>query len=83
MFVTVKEASAALNLPASTLYKLAASGEIACKRVGRSVYLLKSSLDQWAQCEARAPSRPSLATLAQLVSPSPSPAPASLKPYRW
>lgn len=55
MFVTVREAASLLNLPRSTIYRAVEQGEIASKRVGRSVYLLKESLMDWANAALRAP----------------------------
>lgn len=44
---TVAEASAISKVPVSTLHKLARTGELPCKRIGRRVYIPVPALEQF------------------------------------
>jgi excisionase family DNA binding protein len=38
------------GLPTSTIYELAAKGELPCLRIGRAVRFPERALDEWIEC---------------------------------
>jgi excisionase family DNA binding protein len=45
--MTIEEASKYLQIPLSSLYKLAQDGKIPCQKVGRHWRFRKETIDQW------------------------------------
>jgi len=45
--LTIKELSAYLKIPTSTLYKLAREGKVPCQKIGRHWRFRKQSIDRW------------------------------------
>lgn len=45
--LTIDEASKYLQIPLSSLYKLAQDGKLPCQKVGRHWRFRKESLDKW------------------------------------
>ena len=50
--MTIEEASKYLQLPLSSLYKLAQDGKIPCQKVGRHWRFRKETIDQWLDSRA-------------------------------
>lgn len=48
-FLDVKQASIYTGLGARTLYSLVNSGDVPCHRIGRTLRLSRSALDEWNQ----------------------------------
>lgn len=45
--MTIEEASRYLQIPLSSLYKLAQDGKVPCQKVGRHWRFRKETIDQW------------------------------------
>ena len=45
--LTIKELSAYLKIPKSTLYKLVREGKVPCQKVGRHWRFRKETIDRW------------------------------------